>query len=1238
MSASIPTSDSQESLLLDPSPTTALYQSYHSQLEKLKRLPVPYGEIYQTLSSHETTSLSSLGARYRTAAEALKVWLEMAEMTVFGLEMDVEQEGASDKDDVGEIDVVMHRFHPNIDMLLELKERIESRLVAGTMEDLMDAKLEDETMPQGYDDQRDEEPTAPVTMQELCETAEAIHSSWSSLNNILTRVKGNLASARLRSDLLSRIERVLKEMIEIDQGFDAFVAEKDRIAAESSSNSNNNGSNNNNGNNNNNNNSISSISSIDSASDSSHSSPITPIPPSPTLSSISMSSSIQNTVLVAQSGDSQAKHRNLEALARLDSRMALILPTIEELQVHIESLPASEIAVGGSDIKRNLRDCYQQTVARWKALKARREKLGEGLKEEKWLAVFEQVAGQVESMMESMERAILHCQGLIDKIKNMVRDKVVPSAPIDRDHLFTIFKSFEAKHKYYAPAVNKMLGMLENGIESRMTRSQDVLQKHQAMQKKWERLRGDLDRVEQELTGIEEYLDILDGSIPSHLPTPPMQLPEKPQFSMRRSQKQPLWNSSPHPLFQPPSQQQQQSQPVQQRGRKPQAASLQSPSPSSTASGRSKSPLNVPAQQRPWSPATSSSSFSSFSPMLSPNLYTGFRSLSRSPSRSPSRATSDKSRPWCPSTSVTSPSIPGIPHAPSVAATYIPRPSSATGHRRDRSTSPGPSPESVSRTGSAMSGSYNRSRSASGTPQLSRTPSQIKPAFSPVGSNSKLSTGIQPMPRSTSPGPMTGTSQRKSQQQDQQQEQLKIPQAPAAAHQYTRARTLSAPGPSSAMSLHRQHPPLSSSHGFFRETASFAAKVSSNQRSATSSPRPAAFSPPPGRTSGQTQQQQQRGGTRSVSQSGSEADQKPQRRRSSLSTSYFPEDSDPPPPVPMSTRITHGNNGNNGSTNSDSGNGGVGASTSNSNKPLQQQTRIHTKIASVAGSSYSDKIDSAYGSSPGSATGSSSSIIGSDFQMTRRPSQESKSSSTSGGATTHSGQGRVAQPSQRRKSFHQEMPLPSSLAQKSLVNLPEQTEDIQVQLEDVAPYVPVRGDVLDQEFARIVNASPVQMQIRRLAEGKYYFGGRLEDQPGGTLAVGGKMVLCRLMEYNRLSFSGTNGASGAQQQQQQQSGPPPVRPRARSNSNLVPTVVTGRTTRAASVGSLPVVTTSASASAAAAAAAAATTKATATTTTTGATRKARKVLVRVGGGWQDLNIFLLDHNFLASENAAIKNL
>ncbi|KAK3813753.1 MAG: hypothetical protein J3R72DRAFT_60832 [Linnemannia gamsii] len=567
--------------------TASFYNSYHSQLDSLKRLPVPYGDLYHTLSAFDATPIDAVGAIFRKAALDLGAWLETAEMTIYGLEIDVEQDGVSDGRDVGEIDVMMNRFQPNISMLIELKDKIRPKIhnaAIGTAQ------------PTDDDDVLTE---APMTEQELQETVQTVESGWTSLKAMVVKVKGILASRRTRGDHLTRMENLLGEIEEIGLKMDTFQEERTRCTPDMG----------------------------------------TPrsarSPPSPTLS---LSSTTTETMTVGSEG-TQSKQRNTEMLTLLDSRIELLEPVIQSLNAEIEAQSASDTEKDG------LLDQFRQLTKLWVDLKTRREKIGEEIKEERWLGVFDQVAGQVESMMESMDRAIIHCKGLIDQIKNMVREKVIPTAPIDRDHLYTIFKSFEAKHKYYAPAVNKMLNMLENGIESRMTRNADVIQKHRAMKVTWEQLRGSLDRVELDLNDIESMLDILDASIPSYLPTPPSQLPEKPLFAMRKPQTQADWKApGPPALFQPSHQSQQ-----PQRGRRlPPAATtstLQNPTQSSLRS-RARSPLNVaPPPRRPWSPAPSVGSMSS---MLSPNMNTNYRTHSRSPSPTPSRANSDKPRPWCP--------------------------------------------------------------------------------------------------------------------------------------------------------------------------------------------------------------------------------------------------------------------------------------------------------------------------------------------------------------------------------------------------------------------------------------------------------------------------------------------------------------------------------------------------------------------------------------------------------------
>ncbi|KAF9282263.1 hypothetical protein BGZ68_006099 [Mortierella alpina] len=503
----------------------ALYQSYHAQVQNLKQLPVPYSDLYRALASYESTELHSLSANFREMAADLSLWLETAEKAVFSLEMDIQKDGASGRQDVSELDLIMSRFHPNIDMLRELKEKIKSRLQTtakansvtdGSTEEI---QLADEASAQD----------ALISEQELERTATAIQSSWSTLNSMMGRVKGVLASVRVRGDLLTQMEVVLAEVEEIGLDIDSFREKLARQALDAGA----------------------------SRASQTISSPPYLLPSVPAESFSTSADEIK------------AKQPDTEALTVLDSRIETLGTTIDALTGRIESLPLD------APKRDELREHYAQLLRLWDDGKARREKINVEMKERRWLAVFEQVAGQVESMMESVDRAVVHCKGLIDQIKVMVKDKVIPAAPIDREHLFTIFKSFEAKHKYYAPAINKMLNMLENGIESRMTRDPDVIEKHQNMKERWDHLRGGLDQVELDMSSIEKMLDILDASIPSYAPTPPAQLPEKPLFAMRRSQTTGWQPSGPPSLFQPPEQ----GSPQTQRGRRlqPSSSGLQTP-------------------------------------------------------------------------------------------------------------------------------------------------------------------------------------------------------------------------------------------------------------------------------------------------------------------------------------------------------------------------------------------------------------------------------------------------------------------------------------------------------------------------------------------------------------------------------------------------------------------------------------------------------------------------------------
>ncbi|KAK3843666.1 MAG: hypothetical protein J3R72DRAFT_106930 [Linnemannia gamsii] len=1004
--------------------SNGLYQSYHSQIENLKRLPIPYSDIYHALSAHETIPLRNLHERFCSAAANLTTWLETAEMAVFALEMDVGQEGATDKGDVGQMDVIMNRFQPNIEMLVELQEKIESRVKAASSVELQDIS------PQQIE-------------QNLQQTTQNIKASWASLKQMLEKVKGDLAGARLRAELMTHMDNVLTDIEDICTSIDGYNNERSAMTSD------------------------------------------------------------EEGFLPSKVGhshaDAQAKQRSLDTLAQVDSRIEILIARIDFLDNRVGSLP-TEDANQANESKDALQSRYQQVLCRWDDLKFRRERVSEELKEDKWLEVFEQVAEQVESMMESMERAIQHCQGLLDQIKGMVRQKVVPDAPIDREHLYSIFKSFEAKQKYYAPAVNKMLDMLESGIESRTSRNMDVVSRHQSMNLKWDQLQDGLERVDMELDDVERLLDILDDSRTPYLPKLPLKKVETPAPAVKRTipaannkaatnNKAGGWKSPAAPtttmqqrqqqaqqqkLQQQKLQQQQQQQANQaQRGRRPPpSSSLRSPSPSPGRS-RTRSPMGN-YTQRPWSPANSNSGLSQ-SGLLSPNGLNNYRSLSPSPSRSPSR---------CPSVSVTSPGIPGIPQSLSAAATYIPRPVSSIGQNYGESPAPA-----------------NGSRSAAGTPSMIKAPNLFKPVFSPAGSISKLSTGIHST--LSSPAPPTTTGARKT--------GLPLPSSRPPSQQ----RSTMSPSPQ----LQRPQ-----SRGYGRDAAS---PVPNNYASSTTS--------------------SNRLSTSSVSSLNAG-----RQRQFSSNTN---------------NQAYHG----------------YGAQEGRASPATAHLTSRQTQH------SYYD--DRAY-SRPGSASGSTSSL-GRDpyhhYQSYEEPTSPSASSNSSITSASR---------------FHQQH------YGRDQNELGERLDKMKIHIEDAKPYVATRGDELDEEFARVLNANPIQMQVHRLGEGKYYFGGRIEDQN----LVGGKLYLCRLMEYGR-SGEEDSGVSSGGSHSGTDDGLHPSSGRSRSqagrhNPSGLATIY--------SAGSLAGLQAEEN-------------------TRRDNKKRPRKVLVRVGGGWQDLDIFLLDHSSLANDNVVVRS-
>lgn len=182
---------------------------------------------------------------------------------------------------------------------------------------------------------------------------------------------------------------------------------------------------------------------------------------------------------------------------------------------------------------------------RWEHVRTEIDDLKYGLKEDRWLTVFRQVADQVDVMIDGLEKTTAQCYTMISQVrswqaasqgspaitetapKGVLRNAPRPhpsntsvsstsssgstgygnQPPVDHHKFRSLEKNFEAKYKYYTPSIDRMLAMLGNGIASRVGRDTATIKRHQAMLQRWSNLKAEMDELRlHELPDIERIL------------------------------------------------------------------------------------------------------------------------------------------------------------------------------------------------------------------------------------------------------------------------------------------------------------------------------------------------------------------------------------------------------------------------------------------------------------------------------------------------------------------------------------------------------------------------------------------------------------------------------------------------------------------------------------------------------------------------------------------------------------
>ncbi|CAG8557352.1 690_t:CDS:1 [Acaulospora morrowiae] len=474
-------------------------QTFAHHVQTLYKLEAPISNIYLALSTERP--VSNLIETFNNTVEQIDQWLVHANGAILALELDV-REGMNVKS-VGEMDILIHKFAPNVDDLLQ-------ELLKSIFNNLKDADDEGKR-------------------KEIQDTFDRINADWVEVKTFFGRVKKEMSESKQRRELLDTMNHIITSIEELNTSI--FEYQEQRLSGF--------------GEGVNENLSFPKLSS------------------SPTTRSRSITPAALSN-LSNNSHSNELSSRAESALRQLDSRLEPLAARIEYLRSRL-SAPNAPSDPNGVLAKKN-----SILSGKWDALKKEMETLREELKEDRWLGVFKQVTGNASHMMDSLEKAVKQCKDFMTRALSRVdsplalkllqqnRGAPIPSRYNQRTYLQQqqslsqppiaissknfqrLYKSFDAKRKYYVPAVTKMLTMLANGINQQMTRDLEAIKKYKSMKERWDNILDGVEEVQRDMPGLESLMEhsyMSNNSPPSSRPSsrassPPMSPNMKPTRGM----------------------------------------------------------------------------------------------------------------------------------------------------------------------------------------------------------------------------------------------------------------------------------------------------------------------------------------------------------------------------------------------------------------------------------------------------------------------------------------------------------------------------------------------------------------------------------------------------------------------------------------------------------------------------------------------------------------------------------
>lgn len=409
--------------------------SFSSQLSQLTNLSLPKASSLSSSISSLPTALAAADALVG-AAEQIRKWLLKASEVLGGLdsEDDVEWAAAGGREGLEEVDTAIGKFEGLIGIYVTAMEGLQER------EDVSNVPAEE--------------------LKELVDQMERILTDWEDVRKLLSGVKRQVEMAMEWEELwnvvlgdigseMDNLGRLVFQMEEtrhkamlaepsFEGGHGIDMHELETIVEEAPSGG---------------------------RSSANHRFSLPPaFAASSPITSPHATNAPEDSTLLALFARMQPLRASLDflpmTLSNFNARAVEVLPTAcEELEARRKGLEK-----------------------RWKELESDAEGLRRELGEDRWVLVFRKAGRQAQKLCESVERSISKLQECID-IGTQHSNPAVLAKKVE---------NYEAKKVHYGPAIERVLAIIEKGVNDRLTINGEILRLHADTRSRWTAMKSEM--------------------------------------------------------------------------------------------------------------------------------------------------------------------------------------------------------------------------------------------------------------------------------------------------------------------------------------------------------------------------------------------------------------------------------------------------------------------------------------------------------------------------------------------------------------------------------------------------------------------------------------------------------------------------------------------------------------------------------------------------------------------------